>query len=372
MSKETHRKYAENAEIFGLLIRMLLILLGLVAGLVFFWLFPLKLIARLAHRYGYSTPCPSSLAWLVNNPIRRRYMRPLLDRVGIRSGERVLELGPGPGTFTVEAARRVGPEGRIINGTAVITGASSGIGAAFARALAARGYDLVLVARREERLTALAAELQARHAITAEVLVADLAKHADIERVARHIAGMETLEMLINNAGFGTTGRFFKVDLARHLEMIHVHVVASVRFCHAALPGMVAHGRGAIINLASVAAFLPLVGNATYSATKRFLVTFSQSLQMELAGTGVRVQALCPGFTYSEFHDTPEYARFKRSSIPAFMWMSAEGVVAGSLKALERNRVVYIPGFQNRLIVALAEGGGLASWLLSRMMGRRR
>lgn len=256
--------------------------------------------------------------------------------------------------------------------TALITGASSGIGAAFARALAARGYDLALVARREERLAALAAELQERHAIAAEVLVADLAKQTDVEWVAQHIAGLETLDMLVNNAGFGTTGRFFKVDLTKHLDMIHVHVVASVRFCHAALPGMVAHDRGAIVNVASVTAFAPLIGNVTYSATKSFLVTFSQALQMELAGTGVKVQALCPGFTYSGFHDTPEYARFKRSSIPAFMWMSAEDVVAGSLKALERNRVVYIPGFQNRLLVALARGGGLTSWLLRRMVGRRR
>jgi short-subunit dehydrogenase len=258
------------------------------------------------------------------------------------------------------------------NKTALITGASSGIGAAFARALAARSYDLVLVARREERLAALAVELQGRHAIDAEVLVADLSQPADVERVAQRVAGLETLELLINNAGFGTIGRFFKVDLAKHLDMIHVHVIASVRLCRAALPGMVARGRGAIVNVASVAAFSPLVGNATYSATKRFLVTFSQSLQMELAGTGIKVQALCPGFTHSGFHDTPEYERFKRSSIPGFMWMSAEDVVAGSLKALERKRVVYIPGFKNRLLVTLAGGGGLASRLLAVMAGRRR
>jgi short-subunit dehydrogenase len=255
---------------------------------------------------------------------------------------------------------------------ALVTGASGGIGAAFARELASRGYDLVLVARREERLAALAAELRERHAISAEVLAADLSQPADVERVAQRIAGLETLEMLINNAGFGTTGRFFKVDLARHLDMIHVHVVASVRFCQAALPGMVARGRGAIVNVASVAAFFPLVGNAMYSATKRFLVTFSQALQMELAGTGVKVQALCPGFTHTEFHDAPEFERFRRTSIPRFAWMSAEDVVAGSLGALKRNRVVYIPGFKNRLLVALAGGGGLASHLLAVMAGRRR
>ena len=257
------------------------------------------------------------------------------------------------------------------NKTALITGASSGIGAAFARALAARGYDLVLVARREERLAALAAELQGRHAIDAEVLVVDLSQPADVERVVQRVAGLETLEMLINNAGFGTIGRFFKVDLAKSLDMIHVHVIASVRFCRAALPGMIARDRGAIINVASVAAFSPLVGNAMYSATKRFLVTFSQSLQMELAGTGVKVQALCPGFTHTGFHDTPEYERFRRTLIPGFMWMSAEDVVTGSLKALRRGRVVYVPGFKNRLLVALAGGGGLASHLLRLMVGRR-
>ena len=247
--------------------------------------------------------------------------------------------------------------------TALITGASSGIGAAFARQFAAQGYDLILVARRRERLAALAAEMQQRHAISAEILPADLANPADVERVQRRIAEVNTLDTLINNAGFGTSGPFVEVGLAKQVEMIHVHVTASVRLCHAALPGMIARRRGAIINVSSVAAFWPLPGNATYAATKAYLITFSEALRTELLGTGVKVQALCPGFTYTEFHDKPRFEGFERSAIPAMMWMSAEDVVAASLKALRRDQVICVPGFKNRLIVALA-GNPLTPLLL--------
>ncbi len=240
------------------------------------------------------------------------------------------------------------------NSVALITGASSGLGAAFARQLAAQGYDLVLVARREERLAALAAELQQQYSISAEILIADLAKPADVERVESRVAEIENLDVLINDAGFGTTGFFADVDLAKTMDMIQVHVTTSVRLCRAALPGMLARRRGALINVASVAAFTPVPGNATYAATKGYLVTFSQALHAEVAGTGVKVQALCPGFTYTEFHDRPELESFKRSQIPAFMWMSAEDVVAASLKALERNQTICIPGFKYRLMAAVA------------------
>ena len=240
------------------------------------------------------------------------------------------------------------------NNVALITGASSGLGAVFARHLAAQGHDLVLVARREERLTALAAELQQRHSIAAEVMVADLSRPDDVERVANRIAGLEALDILVNNAGFGITGFFADVDLAKTMAMIQVHVTASVRLCHAALPGMRARRQGALINVASVAAFTPVPGNATYAATKDYLVTFSRALHAEVAEDGVKVQALCPGFTYTEFHDRPELESFKRSQIPAFMWMSAEDVVAASLKALERNQTICIPGFKYRLMAAVA------------------
>jgi short-subunit dehydrogenase len=237
------------------------------------------------------------------------------------------------------------------SGTALITGASSGIGAAFARQLAPKGYHLILVARREERLWALSGELEGRHPIKAEVLVADLSKPVEVERVERRISELESLDLLINSAGFGVAGGFAEGDLKKHLDMIHVHVVASVRLCRAAVPGMVTRRRGAIVNVSSLAAFAPV--STTYSATKAYLNVFSEALQAEILGTGIKIQALCPGYTYSGFHDTPEYQGFRRSRIPKPMWMSAEDVAAQSLNALGQNRVIFIPSFKNRLVGAV-------------------
>ena len=239
--------------------------------------------------------------------------------------------------------------------TALVTGSSSGIGAAFARKLASQGYDLVLVARREDRLTALATDLRQQHSVRVETLVADLSDTGDIQLVEGKIIEFSPLDMLINNAGFGLGGGVFaKADLAKHLNMIQVHVVASVRLTRAALPAMIANHYGAIVNLSSTAAFLPWRGDPTYSATKAYLVMFSQVLHTQLLGTGVKIQALCPGYTYTEFHDTSEMRGFDRSKIPRSLWMSPEEVVAESFKALERGKVVCIPGFRNRLIVGLA------------------
>lgn len=257
------------------------------------------------------------------------------------------------------------------NNMALITGASSGIGAAFARQLAATGQHLILVARRRERLTTLATELEERHAVNVEVLVADLSTLDGVERVKDRIAELETLDMLINNAGFGIAGKFAEVDPAKQMDMIHVHVIASVRLCRAALPGMIARRRGRIVNVSSISAFIPAVGNVTYTSTKAYLAAFSEALQAELAGSGVRVQALCPGFTYTGFHDTPELAtRFDRSRIPRVMWMPAEKVVAGSLRALERGRAIYIPGLGNRLLVAVGRSR-IAARLFSVVLGTK-
>lgn len=239
-------------------------------------------------------------------------------------------------------------------GTALITGASSGIGAAFARLLAARGYHLTLVARREDRLSALAAELHGQYPITAEILVADLSKPADAERVESRIHELEGLDLLINNAGFGAPGQFIERDLGIQLDMIHVHVVASVRLSRAALPGMIARRQGGIINVSSIAAFVPMPGNATYSATKAYLNVFSEALQAELTGTGVQIQALCPGFTRTGFHHTPEYEASDRYQIPGLLWMSAREVAAGSLEALAQGQVIYVPGRKNRFLAAMA------------------
>ncbi len=242
--------------------------------------------------------------------------------------------------------------------TALITGASSGLGAAFARKLAWQGYNLVLVARREKRLVQLASILQRQYPIHAEVLVADLSQPADVECVEKRIAELPNLELLVNNAGFGVPGKFAEIPLERTLAMIEVHVTASTRLCRAALPGLIARGKGGLINVASLGAFIPRPQDAVYCATKAYLVAFSQALQGELEGTGVRVQVLCPGFVPTEFLDHPEYEALQvKDKIPKWLWTPAEAVVEESLRTLERGQVVCIPGFKNRVIVALARSG---------------
>ncbi|MCS7088768.1 MAG: SDR family oxidoreductase [Thermoflexales bacterium] len=245
-----------------------------------------------------------------------------------------------------------------VRATVLITGASSGIGEAFARRLAREGYNLVLVARRKERLEALAEDLKRRHTVSAQAFVADLSRKEDIQRVADLVASLADegqLDLLINNAGFGFVGSFVEVPLVEQLNMLAVHVEASVQLTRAALPGFLRRRRGGIINVASIAGWFPMPGNATYGASKRYLINFSQSLQAELQGSGVYVQALCPGFTYSEFHDAPSYraAGFRRDSVPPFLWQTAEQVVEASLNQLGRGEVICIPGLHNRAIVLL-------------------
>ena len=253
-------------------------------------------------------------------------------------------------------------------GTAVVTGASSGIGAAFARRLAQSGYDLLLIARRQDRLQALAGELAARHGIEARAFRADLSDPGERAKLAEYLAGMEDIALLINNAGFGAPGRFADLPQRTVSAMLAVHVTAAAELCRAVLPGMIARGRGAIVNVSSVASFLP-VGGVAYVSSKAFLNSFSRTLAAELAGTGVTVQALCPGFTRTEFHSRPEYAGFKQAAVvPAWLWMSADRVAALSLAALGRGRVICVPGFGNRVLAFLARRrlvAGLA-WRVAR------
>ena len=250
-------------------------------------------------------------------------------------------------------------------GAALVTGASSGIGAVYARFLARQGFDLVLVARREARLQALADELMQRYNVTAEVLVADLADADDIARVKARIAEMDDLCFLVNNAGFGLLGSFADNDIGGQDAMIHVHVNASVRLTRAALPVMLAQQRGAIVNVASLAAFYPLPGSATYAATKAYLKTFTEALHQELAGTGVRVQALCPGFTRTEFQDVSGIGKL---GLPDFAWMSPEAVVTQSLRDLDQDCVISVPGWGYRVLAAVS--GFLPRGVIYAVLGR--
>jgi hypothetical protein len=231
---------------------------------------------------------------------------------------------------------------------ALITGASSGIGAVFAEQLAQRGHDLILVARRRDKLEDLARRLPVR----CEVLPADLSVPAEQQRIAQRLAGEPRLALLVNNAGFGTRRRFWEASLDSQRAMHQLHVMATVELTHAALGNMVPKGKGAVINVASVAGFSRSPSNVSYCATKTWMVAFTEGLALELQGLGsqVRVQALCPGFTYSEFHDV---MGVDRERIPRFLWMRAEDVVRDSLRGLDQGRIFVIPGWHYRLFVTL-------------------
>lgn len=231
---------------------------------------------------------------------------------------------------------------------AVITGASSGIGAAFARRLAADGHDLLLVARRRERLEALARELGERHGTAATVLAEDLADPEGIRRAATAVADGPAPAFLVHSAGFGSRALFAELDPATPRAMNLLHVVAPVELVRAALPGMLAARHGRILLVSSLGGFFTTARYTTYSATKAYLNMFVEGLQAELEGTGVRAQAICPGLTRTEFLDTPAYAEFKYQQVPAPFWMSAEAVVE---QALASSETIFVPGWHNRLLV---------------------
>jgi uncharacterized protein len=235
---------------------------------------------------------------------------------------------------------------------AVITGASAGIGEVFARKLAPK-YDLLLVARRLDRLEKIAAELMARNGGVVKVMEADLADRRGMEAVAQRIAGEPDLALLVNNAGFGNRGLFWEKEFEESDRMHSLHVTATLRLSHAALRNMVPRDCGAIINVASVASFVRRAGSSSYSATKSWMAVFTEGLYLELqsAKSAVTVQALCPGFTYSEFHDTMKVER--SSMAPKSFWLRADDVVDASLKGLRSKKLFVIPGFQYKILTAV-------------------
>lgn len=230
---------------------------------------------------------------------------------------------------------------------ALVTGASAGIGDAFARLLAARAYNLVVVARDVARLDALAKELHARHKTDVEVLAADLIDRAQLARVEARLSDpVHPIDTLINNAGFGTYGPFIEMDRDAEARMIDLNVHALTRLTHAAAGPMVARGSGRILNVSSLGGFQPTPKFATYGATKAYVTSFTQSVHEELLGTGVKVSCLCPGFTRTEFQ---ERANVEAQRMPDFVWQSAEEVAAAGLAGLEKNRAVIVPGAINKL-----------------------
>jgi short-subunit dehydrogenase len=240
--------------------------------------------------------------------------------------------------------------------TAIVTGASSGIGSEIARVLAERGHGVTLVARREDRLRDLADRLVKEHEIRAEVITADLTDESSRGAIVEEVAtrGL-TADILVNNAGIGVTGRVHESTPDHELAMIRTNVDAVVHLCTAFLPGMVERGRGAVLNVASTAAFQPLPGQAGYGASKAFVLSFSQATREELKGTGVTMTVLCPGPVETEFGDVAGFTEEESSNaLPKFMWVSARDVAEQAVDGLAKGRAVVIPGLANRVGAALA------------------
>jgi uncharacterized protein len=233
---------------------------------------------------------------------------------------------------------------------ALVTGASSGIGEQFARELAAAGTDLILVARRADLLTALAEELAAQHGVRADVLTADLSEPAGRDIIEQRLREtVDPVDLLVNNAGFGTTGLFAELPLAGELTEIEVNVIAVVRLTHAALPGMIARGHGGILNVASSAALTPAPGNATYCATKAYVAAFTEALHGEVKRDGVNVSALLPGLTRTDFQSA---ANYDAGWAPGFAWQRADEVARAGLAAVAAGRAICIPGATNKAVAA--------------------
>jgi short-subunit dehydrogenase len=252
--------------------------------------------------------------------------------------------------------------------TALITGATAGIGSAFARRLAAARYDLILVARDTARLDQAAASLRDSHGVTVEVLSVDLTDPAGCAVVEARLSDPERpVDVLVNSAGFSINGRFLDVAVDDEERMLNLLVRAVLRLSHAAAKPMTARGRGAVINVSSVAGYVP---QGTYSAAKAWVTTFTEGLALELAGTGVKALAVCPGFTHTEFH---ERAGLDMSGIPEWMWLEADQIVESALKDLRRGIVVSVPSPQYKALTAMARHAPRR--LVTRVtqqMGRRR
>jgi short-subunit dehydrogenase len=251
--------------------------------------------------------------------------------------------------------------------TALVTGATAGIGNAFVRRLAKDRYDLVLVSRDRTRLDALAGEIRAAHGVRVEVLAADLSEDEGCRRVEARLADRDRpVDVLVNNAGFTVHKRFVTGDIEDEERMLRVLVRAVLRLSRAAIPGMLERRHGAVINVSSVAGFLP---QSTYSAAKAWVTSFTQGLAGDVAGTGVRVLVLCPGYTHTEFH---ERAGIDMRRTPDWLWLDAEEVVDGAFAALARGVVVHVPGRQYKTIVALARHLPQRAWTgVSRQIRRR-
>lgn len=233
--------------------------------------------------------------------------------------------------------------------TALVTGATSGIGRAYADWFAKHGYDLVVTGRRTELLMELASELEARYGTITEVIEAELSLDKDIRKIEEAIKRRDDIHVLVNNAGYGCGVEFSKCGINDHMSMLHVHVETAVKLVYAVLPQMIGHKAGVIINVSSIGAYLPGPGSVMYSGTKLFLAGFSESLQMEVRQYGIKVQCLCPGMTRSDFHKRRKVGQGLNAA--NWMMMEPEILVEKSIRALHRKKIVIIPGLINKMLI---------------------
>nr|WP_319399325.1 SDR family NAD(P)-dependent oxidoreductase [uncultured Carboxylicivirga sp.] len=234
---------------------------------------------------------------------------------------------------------------------AVITGPTSGIGKAFAQKLALQGYNLLLIARHEEKLNDLKIRLEQEYSVEIEGVVADLSLENDIDKVEKVIASSKRIDILINNAGFGVGGYFVEVPMQRQMDMVNVHLNSTIRFSRAAIPVMAKQQvKGNIINVASFSVFIDVPGSVMYSTTKSAVVHFSKTLQYEVSDYDIKIQALCPVFTPTSFHESIHKELAFLKNIPDFFWTPVSDVVNSSLRSLKSRKVICIPGQFNRLI----------------------
>ena len=236
--------------------------------------------------------------------------------------------------------------------SALITGATSGIGKAFAFEFARKGYDLIITGRRQQEIYAVADQLKKDYKIRVTVLTIDLSVHDDLARLIKLVQKKKNIEILVNNAGFGLSEKFYEDQVNNQLKMLKVHVTAPLVLIHRIIPQMIKQGSGTIINVASLAAYTPTPDNAMYTGTKSFLINFTESLHMELHNYGIRVQCLCPGLTHSDFHN-----KLNKIKLPVsghrFIWMNPAEVVNYSLNCLEKDKIICIPGASNRAMVGI-------------------
>lgn len=236
---------------------------------------------------------------------------------------------------------------------AIITGATSGIGACFANTLAKAGWQLLISGRRKDRLLELSRSLMIKYSTKVDYVVADLCNPDDLEHLLSRIAEKSNVELLVNNAGFGCSKDFFSSEFQIHQNMLQVHVVAATHIIQQVVPKMIEQKQGSIINVASLSAFFPSPVSYYYCSSKAFLVTFSECLQLDLLNTNIKVQVLCPGFTKTEFHTNKNALQLSIGVKSGLLWMEAERVVSYSLNHLKSERVICVPGMLNRSVYHL-------------------